>query len=59
MRCANCDAEFTPKRPWARFCSKRCRWAARAVRRQAHDAKLRELVKVLAKAAGLGAEDFE
>ncbi len=28
MRCAHCDAEFTPKRPTGKYCSPRCRSAA-------------------------------
>ena len=58
MLCAHCDREFEPKRPWGKFCSKSCRWAGQAARRRDQAAKLRELVKVLAKKAGLGPEDF-
>lgn len=28
MRCAHCEAEFTPKNTRGRFCSSRCRSAA-------------------------------
>ena len=58
MQCATCDREFAPKRPWGRFCSKRCRWAGRSARAQDREARLRALVKALAKEAGLTAEDF-
>ncbi len=56
--CAHCGAEFTPKRPWGRFCSKRCRWADRPARRREQDAKLRELARAFAKEVGLTVEDF-
>ncbi len=59
MQCVQCDREFTPRRPWGRFCSKACRWAGQAVRRRTRATRQRELIKVLAKEAGLRAEDFE
>ena len=58
MRCAQCHREFEPQRPWARFCSKECRWAGQAVRRRDREARLLELVKALAKKAGLRPQDF-
>ena len=58
MQCANCGTDFHPKRPWGRFCSKRCRWAGRSARRRVQDAKLRDVVRVAAQALGMGPEDF-
>ncbi len=58
MPCEHCGAEFSPKRPWGRYCSKACRYAGQAARRREQGAALRRLVKVLAKKAGLRAEDF-
>ncbi len=58
MLCAHCQAEFEPKRPWGRFCSKACRWADQATRRREQMTGLRELAKALAKKAGLRPEDF-
>lgn len=26
MSCLECNETFRPKRPWQRFCSKKCRW---------------------------------
>jgi len=58
MRCAFCDCEFTPKRPTGKYCSTKCRCAAWKVRRDARDERLRHLVKILAKTAGVAAEDL-
>ncbi len=58
MRCAHCDQEFARKTARRRFCSDRCRVAAwQAMRAQRAD-RLKGLVKVLAKEAGLTAEDL-
>lgn len=35
MVCARCEAEFRPRRPWARFCSTSCREAAKYRRKKA------------------------
>ncbi len=59
MLCAHCGKEFHPKRPWGRFCSKRCRWAARPTRQRQHEARFRALAVAFAKEAGLTADDFE
>jgi hypothetical protein len=58
MLCAHCDAEFTPKNVRRRFCSAKCRAAAWQANRTERENRLRGLVKVLAKEAGLTAEDF-
>ena len=58
MRCAFCDREFTPKRATGKYCSTKCRCAAWKARRDAWDTRLKGLVRVLAKEAGLTAEDF-
>lgn len=58
MRCEQCDADFTPKHPRGRFCSAKCRKAAWGARRDAHEARLKDLAKRFAKEAGLTAEDF-
>jgi hypothetical protein len=58
MRCAHCEAEFAPRRSTGKYCSTRCRcaaWQASCVQRED---RLKGLVKVLAKEAGLTAEDF-
>ena len=57
-RCAYCNAEFTPKRPWGRYCSKRCRWAARPARQRQQEVTLRGVVRTAAKALGMRPEDF-
>jgi hypothetical protein len=58
MRCAHCEGEFTPKNIRGRFCSARCRAAAWQANRAQREDRLKGLVKVLAKEAGLTAEDF-
>jgi len=58
MRCAHCEAEFTPKRTTGKYCSTRCRCAAWQEERDDRERRLKGLVKVLAKEAGLTAEDF-
>jgi len=58
MRCAHCEAEFKPKTTRRRFCSAKCRAAAWQRRRELRETRLKGLVKVLAKEAGLTAEDF-
>lgn len=42
MRCAHCDAEFTPKRTTGRFCSAKCRAAAWQRKREAELTTLEE-----------------
>lgn len=58
MRCEHCEGDFSPKTIRGRFCSPKCRKAAWKRKREERESRLRELVKVLAKEAGLGAEDF-
>ncbi len=58
MLCAFCDREFTPKRSTGKYCSTRCRCAAWQAKRAQREDRLKGLVKVLAKEAGLTAEDF-
>ncbi len=57
-RCAHCDKEFAPKYQRGRYCSSRCRAAAWQAARKDRETRLKGLVKVLAKEAGLRAEDF-
>ena len=56
MRCAHCEAEFTPKRTTGKYCSTRCRCAAWQSNRAKREDRLRSIVKLLAKEAGLTAE---
>ena len=58
MRCAHCDAEFTPKNSRGRFCSAKCRSAAWQAKREEREHRLKGLAKILAKEAGLTAEDL-
>jgi hypothetical protein len=58
MVCGHCDKEFTPKRTTGKYCSTRCRCAAWQAKRDERESRLRGLVKVLAKEAGLTAADF-
>jgi hypothetical protein len=58
MLCAFCDRDFTPKRTTGKFCSAKCRAAAWQANRAKREDRLRGLVKVLAKEAGLTAEDL-
>ncbi len=58
MRCQHCDANFEAKTVRRQFCSARCRKAAWQRKREERESRMRELVKVLAKEAGLAAEDF-
>jgi len=57
-RCAHCQAYFTPTNIRGRFCSPRCRAAAWQAARKNQESRLRGLVKLLAKEAGLTPEDF-
>ncbi len=57
MRCQHCDAIFEAKTVRRQFCSAKCRKAAWQRKREDREARLRELVKVLAKEAGLTVED--
>jgi len=56
--CEHCQAEFPQKTSRRRFCSDRCQFAAWQAKRLAREDRLRSLVKVLAKEAGLTAEDL-
>jgi hypothetical protein len=58
MRCAHCRRDFTPKRTTGEYCSTRCRCAAWKAKRDDRENRLKGLVKVLAKEAGLIAEDL-
>ncbi len=58
MRCEHCDGDFQPKNSRGRFCSAKCRKAAWQRQREERDTHQRELIKTLAKAAGLTAEDL-
>ena len=58
MPCEHCGAEFAPKTARGRFCSGKCRAAAWQAARKDREGRLKGLVKVLAKEAGLRAEDF-
>jgi len=58
VTCEHCHGEFSPKNTRGRFCSARCRKAAWQANREAREHRLRGMVKVLAKEAGLTAEDF-
>jgi len=58
MRCPICEVEFQPKNRRRRSCSDKCRAAAWQRARADRDDRLRGLVKVLAKEAGLTAADF-
>lgn len=58
MRCAHCEGEFTPKNVRGRFCSGKCRAASWQHARAEREDRLKGLVRVLAKEAGLTAEDF-
>ncbi len=57
-RCEHCQTEFPQKTSRRRFCSDRCQMAAWQCKRQAREDRLRRLVKVQAKAAGLTPEDL-
>ena len=57
MRCTHCEAEFTRKRSTGKFCSAKCRAAAWQRRRVEREDRIKGLVCVLAKEAGLTAED--
>ena len=59
VRCGHCGAEIPAKTaPRRRFCSDRCRKAAWTAQQQAQADQQRELVRRLAKAAGLPPEDL-
>ena len=58
MRCDYCEADFDAKTTRRRFCSAKCRKAAWQRKRENRESRLRGLLKVLAKEAGLRAEDF-
>ncbi len=56
--CAHCGTNFSPKNSRGRFCCGKCRAAAWKKQRDKRESRMRELVKVLAREAGLRAEDF-
>jgi len=56
--CEHCRAELPESTQRRLFCNAKCRAAAWQAAKRNQDARLRELVKVLAKEAGLGPEDF-
>ena len=58
MRCANCDADFTPKNSRGRFCSAKCRAAAWQAQRAKREERLMGLVKMLAREAGVTPDDL-
>ncbi|MGD0267236.1 MAG: hypothetical protein ABSD47_20155 [Candidatus Methylomirabilota bacterium] len=58
MRCEHCDGDFAPKNIRGRFCSAKCRKAAWQRKGEDRESRMRELVKVLAREAGLRPEDF-
>ncbi len=58
MLCAHCGEDFTRKRSTGKYCSTRCRGAAWKAKQQDRETRLRGLVTVLAKEAGLTAEDL-
>lgn len=58
VACEHCGANFEPKNSRGRFCSAKCRKAGWQHRRDERERRLKGLVRVLAKEAGLTAEDF-
>jgi hypothetical protein len=58
MRCSHCGAELEAKTIRRRFCSAKCRAAAWQRKRGEREDRLKGLVKVLAKEAGLTPADF-
>jgi hypothetical protein len=58
IACEQCGATLEPKTTRRRFCSTTCRKAAWSAKRTEREDRLRGLIKVLAKEAGLTAEDF-
>ena len=56
--CLACGAALSGRRRDQRCCSGRCRAALSRRKREDRETRLRELVKVLAREAGLRAEDF-
>ncbi len=58
MRCQHCDAIFEAKTVRRQFCSAKCRKAAWQRKRADRESRQRELIKALAKAKGMTAEDF-
>jgi predicted nucleic acid-binding Zn ribbon protein len=58
MRCEACGVDFTPKNSRGRFCSAKCRRAAWQRKREDRESRLRALVKLLAREAGLSPDDF-
>jgi predicted nucleic acid-binding Zn ribbon protein len=58
IACRHCGRTFEAKTARREFCSDRCRVAAWHRKRDERETRLRGLIKVLAKEAGVGAEDF-
>ena len=58
LRCAHCEAEFTPKNVRGRFCSSKCRSASWQRKQEDRESRMRELINVLAREEGLRSEDF-
>ncbi len=56
--CDHCGAEFLGKNIRRRFCSTKCRAAAWQDARKHRETSMREAIKILAKKAGMTAEDF-
>ncbi len=54
----HCEADFRPKNSRGRSCSAKRRMAAWQRKREDREAHQRELIKVLAKEAGLTAEEL-
>lgn len=56
--CQGCRTPFEQRNTRGRFCSDRCRAAAWQAARKQREDRLKGMVKVLAKEAGLTADDF-
>ena len=56
--CEVCDTPFEQRNTRGRFCSPKCRAAAWQAARKDREGRLKGIVKLLAKEAGLRAEDF-
>jgi hypothetical protein len=58
VACARCGVQFEAKSTRRRFCSARCRAATWQGARKDREARLRELVKLMARETGLKPEDL-
>ena len=56
--CEHCRAELPESTQRRRFCNAACRAAAWQAARKNRDSRLLEVVRALAKLAGMGPEDF-